>query len=79
MARDRGNNAQANIEQMHNAASVGATWLNEMPDQNLKQGIAALNGMMTTLRKSADVFGHQASRIRETSAALGETNNGERG
>jgi hypothetical protein len=64
---------------MHNAASVGATWLNEMPDQNLKQGIAALNGMMTTLRKSADVFGHQASRIRETSAALGETNNGERG
>jgi hypothetical protein len=45
----------------------------------LKQGIAALNGMMTTLRKSADVFGHQASRIRETSAALGETNNGERG
>ena len=72
MARDRGNNARENIEQMHNAASVGATWLNEMTDQNLKQGIAALNGMMTTLRKSADVFGHPACRIRETSAALAE-------
>src|SRR5215472_16914675 len=72
MARDGGNNAQQNIEQMHNAASAGAIWLNEMTEQNLKQGIATLNGMMTTLRKSADVFGHEAYRIRETSAALAE-------
>ena len=72
MARDRGNNAKQNIEQMHNAANAGATCLNEMTEQTLKQGIATLNGMMTTLRKSADLFGHQASRIRETSAALAE-------
>ncbi len=72
MARDRGTNAQENMDQMQNAASAGATWLNEMTEQNLRQGIAALDGMLTTLRKSADVFGHQASRIRETSATLAE-------
>lgn len=72
MAKDRGNNVQESMDQMQNAASAGATWLNEMTEQNLKQGVAALNGMLSTLRKSADVFGHQASRIRETSAALAE-------
>jgi hypothetical protein len=72
MARDRGNNAQESMQHMNNATSAGATWLNEMTEQNLKQAIAALNGMMTTLRKSADVFGHQASRMRETSTALAE-------
>ena len=72
MAKDRGNNAQEQLDQMQNAASAGTTWLNEMTEQNLQQGIAALDGMLTTLRKSADVFGHQASRIRETSTALAE-------
>ncbi len=72
MAKDRGNYAQENVDQMQHAASAGATWLGEMTEQNLKQGIAALDGMLTTLRKSADVFGHQASSIRETSTALAE-------
>ena len=79
MARHRGNNAhktiahaQQNMEQMHNAASAGATWLNDMTEQNVKQGVAALNGMMTTLRRSADVIGRQAFRVRETSEALAE-------
>ncbi len=72
MAKDRGNNGDENIYQMQNVASAGATWLNEMTEQNLKQGVAALNGMLSTLRKSADVFGYQASRIREASTALAE-------
>ncbi len=72
MAKDRGNNAQESIDQMQNAASAGATWLNGMTEQNLKQGVAALNGMLSTLRRSADIFGQQASRIRETSTALAE-------
>ena len=79
MARHRGNNArksiehaQQNLEQMHNAASAGTTWWNDMTEQNVKQGVAALNGMMTTLRRSADVIGRQASRVRETSEALAE-------
>src|SRR6185503_7473005 len=41
-------------------------------EQNVKQGVAALNGMMTTLRRSADVIGRQAFRVRETSEALAE-------
>lgn len=72
MAKDRGNHAQESMDQMQNAASAGASLLDEMTEQNLKQGIAALEGMLTTLRKSADVFGHQASRILQTSAALAE-------
>lgn len=72
MARDRWNHTQQNMEQMRTAGSAGATWLNEMTEQNLKQGIVALDGMLTILRKSADVLGHQASRIREMSAALAE-------
>lgn len=67
MAKDRGN-----MDQMQNAASAGPTWLYEVTEQNMRQGIAALDGMLATVRKSADVFGHQASRIRETSAALAE-------
>src|SRR5690242_4190076 len=72
MAKDRGNNAREHIDQMQNAASAGTTWLNGMTEQNLKQGIAAMDGMLTTMRKSADVFGHQANRIRETSSSLAE-------
>lgn len=72
MAKDRGNHIRESMGQMQNGASAGATWLNEMSEQNLKQGIAAFDGMLTTLRKSADVFGHQTLRIRETSAELAE-------
>ncbi len=72
MAKDRGNNGRESIEQSQNAASFGATWLNGMTEQNLKQGIAALDGMLTTMRKSAEVFGQQAARIRETSSELSE-------
>lgn len=72
MAKDRGSTTQENIDQLHHAASAGATWLNEMTEQNLKQGMAAVDGMLSMLRKSADIFGQQATRIRETSAALAE-------
>ncbi len=72
MAKDRGNNAPDSIEQMQHVASAGRNWLNDMTEQNLKQGIAAFDGMLSTLRKSAEVVGHHASRIRETSAALAE-------
>lgn len=69
-ARQGIKHAQANIAQMHSAASAGTTWLNEMTEQNLNQGIAAVNGLMTTVRASADAIGRQASRVRETSEAL---------
>jgi hypothetical protein len=72
MAKERKNHAQENIGQMQNAARAGTSWLGDMTEQNLKQGTAALDGMMTTFRESADAFGQQASRVRETSTALAE-------
>ena len=72
MAKDRGNNGQEQLERMAHAASFGSTWIAEMAEQNLKQGIGALDGMLSTARRAADAFGHQAARIREHSTALVE-------
>ena len=72
MAKNRENNGRENMDQMQNVATAGATWLNGMTGQSLKQGIGTLDGMLTTVRKSADVFGHQASRIRESYVAVAE-------
>ena len=79
MARERGNNAQEQLDRMTHAAGLGSTWLAEMAEQNLKQGIGALDGMLRTVRKAADAFGHQASSIREHSAALLEESMGNAG
>ena len=72
MAKDRGNNGQEQLDRMTQAAGFASTWLAEIAEQNLKQGIGALDGMLTTTRKAADAFGHQASSISEYSAALFE-------
>lgn len=76
MARDRGNNVQEQLNQMTHAAGFGSTWFAEMAEQNMKQGIGALDGMLRTVRKAADAFGHQASSIREHSATLVEQSMG---
>ena len=76
MARDRGNKAQEQLDQMTHAAGLGSTWFADMTEQNLKQGMGAFDGMLQTVRKAADAFGHQASSIREHSAALFEQSMG---
>lgn len=76
MARDRGNSTREQMDQMTRAASLGSTWFTEVAEQNFKQGIGALDGMMRTVRKAADAFGHQASSIREHSTALLEQSMG---
>jgi len=76
MAKDRGNNAREQLDQMTQAAGFGSTLFADMAEQNLKQGIGALDGMLRTVRKAADAFGHQASSIREHSAALLEQSMG---
>ena len=68
MARDRGNGAQEQLEQMTHAAGLGSTWFAEMAEQNLN----ALGGMLRSMRRAADAFGHQASSIRAYSAVLVE-------
>ena len=76
MARDRGNNAREQLDQMTHVAGLGSTWFADMAEQNMKQGMGALDGMLRTVRKAADAFGHQASSIREHSAALLEQSMG---
>lgn len=76
MAKDRGRNTQEQLDQMTHAASFGSTWFAEMAEQNLKQGIGALDGMLRTVRKAADAFGYQASSIREHSTAVLEQSMG---
>jgi hypothetical protein len=41
-----------------------------------EQNLYALDGMLRTVRRAADAFGHQASNIREHSAALLEQSMG---
>ncbi len=72
MAKERGNNGQEQFERMTHAAGFGSTWVAEMTEQSLKQGMGALDGMLSTARKAADAFSHQAASIREHSAALVE-------
>jgi len=76
MAKDRGNSTREQLDQMTHAAGFGSTLFAELTEQNLKQGIGALDGMLRTVRRAADAFGHQASSIREHSAALLEQSMG---
>lgn len=64
------NRAQETTDHALHAASFGSTWLAAMSEQQLKQGIAALDGILRTMQKTADVFGDQAARIREHSAEV---------
>ena len=68
MARDRGNGAQEQLYQMRHAAGLGSTWLAEIAEQNLN----ALDGILRSVRRAADAFGHQASSIRAHSEVLVE-------
>ena len=72
MPKDHRNNGPEQLNQMAHAAALGSTWLAEMTEQNL----AALDGMLRSVRRAADAFGHQASSIREHSAALFEQSMG---
>ncbi len=72
MAKDRASYGQENPDQVMHAASFGLTFMAEMAEQNLRQSMAAMDGMLTTFRRAAEAFGQQASRIREHTAALAE-------
>jgi Phasin protein len=71
VARDRGNHGQ-DPQQIMNAASSGLTLMSGMAEQNLRQSVTAMDEMLNTLRRAADIFAQQAIRLREQSAALAE-------
>jgi hypothetical protein len=58
--------------QIMSAASSGLTVMTGMAEQNLRQSVTAMDEMLKTLRRMADIFGQQATRMREQSAALAE-------
>src|SRR5690242_10268587 len=57
-------------EQMTQNQMDQTTHAAPIAEQNLKRGVGALDGMMSTVRRAADAFGRQASGIRERSAKL---------
>ena len=61
-----------NLGRTTDAASSGASWIAELADFNLRQNMAALDGMLTMVRRAADGFGQQASVIREHAVQLAE-------
>ena len=72
MAKDRTDLAQENMQRTMSAANFGANWFAEMAEQSLQQSMAAVDGMLTLVRRTADGFNQQASAIREQSMALAE-------
>jgi hypothetical protein len=71
VGRGRGNHGH-DPEQIMSAASSGLTWMSGMAEQNLRQSVTAMDEMLKTMRRAADVFSQQAMRFREQSAALAE-------
>ncbi len=72
MAKDRANHGQENAKQVMHAANFGLSFMAEMAEQNLRQAMTAMDGILTTFRRAADTFGQQAFRIREHTAAFAE-------
>jgi len=64
--------AKESIDRMTNAAGSGANWMAQFSDFNLRQSMAALDGMLTMVRHAAAGFGHQAAMMREHAVALAE-------
>jgi len=64
--------AKENFDRMSNAAGSGANWMAHFSDFNMRQSMAALDGMLTMMRHAAAGFGHQAAMIREHAVALAE-------
>ncbi len=72
MAKDRTDFAQENVQRTITAGNFGANWMAEMAEQSLHQSMAALDGMLTLVRRAADGFNQQATAMREQSMALAE-------
>jgi len=64
--------AKENIDRVTDAASSGASWMAQFTDFNMRQGMAALDSMLTMLHRSAEGFGQQAAMVREHAVALAE-------
>ena len=65
MAQNPRNFAKENFEKATEAASSGANWMAQLADYNLRQSMAALDGMLTMVRRAADGASHHASAMRE--------------
>lgn len=72
MAKERSDFAQENMQRTMNAANFGANWMAEVAEQSLQQSMAAVDGMLTIVRRAADGFNQQATAMREQSIALAE-------
>ena len=72
MATNPRNFAKENYERATEAASSGANWMAQLADYNLRQSMAALDGMLTMVRHAADGVGHHASAMRENAVQVAE-------
>ncbi len=72
MARNQSDFAKENTERVMDAASSGASWMAELTEYNLRHGMAAMEGVLTIVRRAADGLGQQASAIREHSISVAE-------
>jgi len=72
MAKDRTNFAEEGLQRGVDAASFGANWMAELTDHNMKQGMAAMDGMLQIVQRAMAGFGHQASMVREQSVTIAE-------
>lgn len=72
MAANPRNFAKENFERATEAASSGANWMAQLADYNLRQSMAALDGMLTMVRRAADGATHHASAMREHAQDVAE-------
>ena len=72
MARNQSDFAKENTERVMDAASSGASWMAQLTEYNLRHGMAAMEGVLTIVRRAADGLGQQASAIREQSISVAE-------
>jgi len=72
VARNQSDFAKENTERVMDAASSGASWMAQLTEYNLRHGMAAMEGVLTIVRRAADGLGQQASAIREQSISVAE-------
>jgi hypothetical protein len=64
--------AHENVDRMTDAASSGGNWMAQFTDFNLRQSMAALDSMLSLVRRSAEGFGQQAAMMRQHAVGLAE-------
>jgi hypothetical protein len=64
--------AERNIDEATQGTIYGMNWMREITEQNLDQGRAFLENLLTITRKAADDIDHQSSEFRQCSMRIAE-------